>query len=315
MKRTESPGPSNGQLVKKRKSENLSKAVARSSGNNGSLINVTRTSNLFAPIMQLVGHSAEVHSSRFSTTGEYVASGSSDRSILLWNTFDDCANYAQLNGSKAAVLSLQWSNDSRTLYSACADGEVSTWDVHTGTRSRRHTGHDDIVNTIDAYKRGTEILVSGSDDATIGLWDPRQKGAIDHLESEYSVTAVSFNDSGNQIFSGGLDNEIQIWDIRKKAIITTLRGHNDTITSLRLSPDGQNLLSYSMDNKLKIWNVQAFAPEDRLLNTLSGAVQGGEKNLLGAAWSFDGSRVAAGSGDRSVMIWDSRTAKILYKLP
>lgn len=317
MKRTDNPGPSSGQLTKRRKADaDNKKSLTKSNGVNGALIaGVTRTSGLQAPIMQLLGHSGEVHCSRFNTTGEYIASGSSDRSILLWNTYGDCENYAQFDGSKGAVLDVQWSGDSRSLYSACADGEVSTWDVKSGLRMRRHTGHDGIVNCVDVYRRGTEVLVSGSDDATIGLWDPRQKGAIDYLETEYSVTAVAFNDTGSQIFSGGLDNEIKVWDIRKKAVVNTLLGHGDTITALSLSPDGQNLLSNSMDNSIKIWNVQPFAPEDRLIRTLNGCSHGPEKSLLGASWNHDVSRIAAGSGDRSVMIWDARTSKILYKLP
>lgn len=319
MKRSDGPGPTSGSLVKRHKGESGDggKALTRSSnrGRGAMIPSVNRTSDLKAPILQLVGHSGEVHCSYFNTTGDFVASGSSDRSILLWNTYGDCENYAQLDGSKGAVLDLRWSGDSKSLYTACADGEVSTWDVHSGTRLRRHTGHDDIVNTVDAYRRGTEILVSGSDDATIGLWDPRQKGAIGHMETTYPVTAVAFNDTGSQIFSGGLDNDIKVWDIRRMAVVSTLVGHADTITSLALSPDGQVLLSNSMDGTLKTWNTQPFAPEDRTMVTFEGATHGNEQNLLRAAWSHDGSRIASGSSDRSVMVWDARTARILYKLP
>lgn len=318
MKRGDAPGPSNGQLTKRRKPDaNNNRSLIRGQDSNGTIItgDMPRTSSLQAPIMQLFGHSAEVHCTRFDPTGNFIASGSSDRSILLWNTYGDCDNYAQIDGSKGAVLDIQWSGDSRSLYSACADGEVSTWDVKSGTRLRRHTGHDRIVNSVDTFRRGTEVLVSGSDDATIGLWDPRQKGAIDYMETDYSVTAVAFNDTGSQVFSGGLDNEIKIWDLRKKAVVDTLTGHDDTITALRLAPDGQSLLSNSMDNTLKIWNVQPFAPESRLMTTLEGGQHGPEQNLLGAAWSNDGTKVAAGCGDRSVMLWDARTKKILYKLP
>jgi Prp8 binding protein len=40
-----------------------------------------------------------------------------------------------------------------------------------------------------------------------------------------------------------------------------------------------------------------------------------EKTLLRCAWSPDGSKVAAGSGDRFVYVWDTASRKILYKLP
>ena len=42
---------------------------------------VTRTSALQAPIMELTGHSSEVFAARFDPTGQNIASGSMDRSI------------------------------------------------------------------------------------------------------------------------------------------------------------------------------------------------------------------------------------------
>ena len=39
------------------------------------------------------------------------------------------------------------------------------------------------------------------------------------------------------------------------------------------------------------------------------------QNLLKCAWSPDGSKVSAGSGDRFVYVWDTTTRRILYKLP
>ncbi len=87
----------------------------------------------------------------------------------------------------------------------------------------------------------------------------------------------------------------------------TLKGHQDTITSLALSPDGGSLLSNAMDNTIRVWDCKPFAPENRLTTILEGASHGAEKNLLTAAWNGDGSRVAAGSIDRSVLVWYSST--------
>ena len=37
--------------------------------------------------------------------------------------------------------------------------------------------------------------------------------------------------------------------------------------------------------------------------------------MLRVAWSPDGSKVSAGSGDRHVYVWDTTSRRILYKLP
>jgi Prp8 binding protein len=92
-------------------------------------------------------------------------------------------------------------------------------------------------------------------------------------------------------------------------------GHTDTVTSLQLSPDSQFLLSYSHDGTVRTWDVRPFAPTDRSVRTYDGAPAGVERNLLRAAWDPKGEKIAAGSGDRTVVVWDVRTGKMLYKLP
>lgn len=44
------------------------------------------------------------------------------------------------------------------------------------------------------------------------MWDARKKGVINTFQSTYQVTAVSFNDTAEQIFSGGIDNDIKASD-------------------------------------------------------------------------------------------------------
>lgn len=234
---------------------------------------------------------------------------------MLWRTYEQCENYGVLSGHKGAVLDLQWSRDSRLIFSASADMTVASWDLESGQRIRRHVGHEEVINCLDISKRGQELLVSGSDDGYIGIWDPRQKDALDFIETDFPVTAVALSEAGNEIFTGGIDNDIKVWDIRKKAVVYSLVGHNDTITSLEISPDSQSLLSNSHDSTVRTWDIRPFAPADRHIRTFDGAPVGLEKNLIRASWDPTGARIAAGSGDRSVVVWESKTGKLLYKLP
>jgi Prp8 binding protein len=117
------------------------------------------------------------------------------------------------------------------------------------------------------------------------------------------------------MYSGSIDNDIKVWDLRKKAVAYSLLGHTDTVTSLKLSPDSQSLLSNSHDSTVRTWDVRPFAPADRHIRTYDGAPTGMEKNLLRAGWDPKGTKIVAGSGDRSVVIWETNSGKLLYKLP
>lgn len=81
------------------------------------------------------------------------------------------------------------------------------------------------------------------------------------------------------MISGGIDNDIKVWDLRKNATLYKLKGHADTITGLSLSPDGSYVLSNAMDNTLRIWDVRPFAPFERCVQILSGHQHNFEKVL------------------------------------
>ncbi|KAL2377380.1 hypothetical protein RJ035_007733 [Blastomyces gilchristii] len=276
---------------------------------------IPRTSGLEAPIMELTGHSGEIFATRFDPTGQNIASGSMDRSIMLWRTYGQCENYGVLTGHKGAVLDLQWSRDSENIFSASADVTLARWDAKSGQRIRQFKGHENIINCLDVCRRGLDLLISGSDDGCVGVWDLRQREAVHFLESEMPVTAVALADASNEIYSGGIDNDIHVWDIRKPSIIYSMVGHTDTISSLNIAPDSQTLLSNSHDSTVRTWDIRPAAPVNRHIKTYDGAPIGLEKNLIRASWNPTGERIAAGSGDRSVVVWDVKSGKLLYKLP
>ncbi|GAM87392.1 hypothetical protein ANO11243_054160 [Dothideomycetidae sp. 11243] len=315
-KRAASSSFGSSQLVKRQRSDN-DLSHANGSSSNALIRGSDRPTALQAAVMELSGHSGEVFAARFDSTGQHIASGSMDRDIrkVLWSSTGACENYGKLSGHKGAVLDLAWSRDSRVVFSASADMHVASWDAETGQRIRRHTGHEEVINCLETSKRGEELLFSGSDDGSIGIWDPRQKAAIHHLQTAFPVTALAIAEAGHELYSGGIDNEIRTWDMRKRAIIYQMSGHGDTVTSLSLSPDGQTLLSHSHDATVRTWDVRPFAPTDRALRTFDGARMGLDKNLFRASWDPAGKRIAAGSGDRSAIVWDASSGRMLHKLP
>nr|XP_003228068.1 PREDICTED: U5 small nuclear ribonucleoprotein 40 kDa protein [Anolis carolinensis] len=275
-----------------------------------------RCSSLQAPIMLLSGHEGEVYCCKFHPNGATLASAGFDRLILLWNVYGDCDNYATLKGHSGAVMEIHYNTDGSMLFSASTDKTVAVWDSETGERVKRLKGHTSFVNSCYPARRGPQLVCTGSDDGTVKLWDIRKKAAVQTFQNTYQVLAVTFNDTSDQIISGGIDNDIKVWDLRQNKLTYTMRGHAD-YNQLQISIKiNVCLLTAHLDFVLvRIWDVRPFAPKERCVKILQGNVHNFEKNLLRCSWSPDGSKIAAGSADRFVYVWDTTSRRILYKLP
>jgi len=227
--------------------------------------------------MLMEGHQGEVFTLQFHPEGQYMASAGFDRQIYIWNVYGDCENIGLMSGHSGAIMELQFSTDGNTIVTASTDSTLGLWDIESGTRIKKLKGHTSFVNTCHQARRGPPMICSGSDDCSVRIWDPRKRNQCTSLNSTYQVTACSFNDTAEQViykslvfrpwkccdifltvfcaaqaFSGGIDNDIKVWDLRRNAILYRLKGHVDTVTGLALSPDGSYLLSNAMDNTVSV---------------------------------------------------------------
>ncbi|VDK78867.1 unnamed protein product [Litomosoides sigmodontis] len=276
---------------------------------------IPRTSQLMAPIMLLSGHDGEVYAAKFSPDGSCLASAGFDMIIFLWNVYGECENFSTLKGHAGAVMDLHFSTDASYLFTAATDKTVRVWDMDTGTCVRKFKSHKDIVNSCHPARRGPQLVASGSDDCTVLIHDIRRRDPVATLQNAYQITAVTFNDTAEQVIGGGIDNDIKVWDLRRNELVYVMRGHTDTVTGLSLNPDGTHVLSNAMDCSSKIWDIRPFAPEQRCVKSFAGHQHNFEKNLLKCAWSPDSNRISCGSSDRYVYVWDVSSRRVLYKLP
>jgi WD40 repeat protein len=68
------------------------------------------------------------------------------------------------------------------------------------------------------------------------------------------MCSLSWDPVNNKIASGSDDYSIKIWDRTSLALLRTLEGHSQDVTSVAWNHDGTMLVSGSRDETIKIWD-------------------------------------------------------------
>ncbi|BAZ15377.1 serine/threonine protein kinase with WD-40 repeats [Calothrix sp. NIES-4071] len=173
-------------------------------------------------VRTLKGHSQAVDNVIFSPDGVTLASGSWDNTIKLWNLTNG-QEIRTLKGHSDFVLSIAFDAKGVMLASGSKDKTIKLWNLVTGELSRTIKAHTDKVNSVTfasganyskAFKT-SEILISGSNDNTIKLWNPATGEEIRTLKQDSGfIYSIATSPDGQTIASGGsAGNILKIWQI------------------------------------------------------------------------------------------------------
>ncbi|KAI9683750.1 MAG: hypothetical protein M1822_005940 [Bathelium mastoideum] len=117
------------------------------------------------------------------------------------------------------------SSSERVLFAGCWDKTIWSWSTVTRTQGKRFVGHNDFVKTIVcAQVAGTILLISGSADAQIIVWDAASGAKLHTLKGhargvlDLAIDPLSLNEFGQgkesiRVFSADSNREIRAWQI------------------------------------------------------------------------------------------------------
>ncbi|MCG8363677.1 MAG: TIR domain-containing protein, partial [Pseudanabaenales cyanobacterium] len=203
---------------------------------------------------QFLGHMTDVRSVAFSPNSKAIVSGSSDRTVRLWDLQGNPIE-EPFNGHVAPVLSVAFSPDGQAIVSSSSDRTVRLWDLQGNPIEEPFQGHAAPVLSL-AFSPDGQTIVSSSLDRTVRLWD--LKGNLigkPFRGHSSSVEAVTFSMDGQIIASGSLDQTVRLWDLKGNPIGKPFRGHLSSVKAVAFSPNGQTIASSSGDKTIRLWDL------------------------------------------------------------
>jgi len=240
----------------------------------------------------------------------------------------DRAGHTQpLRGHKAFITHIEWSRDSKRLYTSSIDGTLRRWDLATGASTLVVDGKEPVrgfalaADGRIAAQIGDEATIIKADGSTDrlgispawcgmngefervrdrllvqtcdrGLLLIDGKTAINLPADGYHATRLAVSPDGQRIAGAMSDRTVRLWDA-KGQLVSVLRGHSDLVMDVAFSPDGSQLASASYDKTVRVWELATG--RYRVLRGHTRAVDR-------VAWRSS-SQLVTGSYDGTVRIW------------
>ncbi|KAL4964382.1 WD40-repeat-containing domain protein [Aspergillus stella-maris] len=226
-------------------------------------------------------HNGPVNAVTFSGgPGIYVLTGSTDRAVHLSRAVPS-TNSSNATGAETtspiqkyeahgySVLDIAVASDNSKFASVGGDRQVFLWDVEQGVTVRRWGGHNARVEAVQFAGEDDAVVVSGSADTTINLWDGRSQShkPIQTLtEACDTVSSLHVHSPTYSIASGSYDGRARVYDIRMGRATVDVIGN--PVTSVRCSADGNALLTSTLDSRIRMLDrddgklLKAFGHDD-----------------------------------------------------
>jgi WD40 repeat protein len=196
-------------------------------------------------------HADEVTALAFSPIDSNVfASAGNDRVIHLWSV-ETNKSLLKINAGCGAVV-VAFAPDGKTLYSAGDDNLIRAWDVKDGQQIATFKGHHDAV--LSLVVRG-DILISGSVDKTIRLWDRKtlaERKSLSRAQGDSDALAVT--KAGDFVATAGVNNAIRIYATADGKEVNPAPA-TAPLVALALAANQKRLASLTTDGELLTFDI------------------------------------------------------------
>lgn len=205
-----------------------------------------------------------------------------------------------VDGYGCSVRCTDWAKDGKRLAAGYDDQRVRIWNVSERKCLAVLDGHRESIKSI-AWSPDNSLLASGDNASGLRVWDMSslEKGSVRLLEEKSfgtgGINAVIWLDQ-NRILCGSDDSMLYLWDRTEQPehAVHQMLAHEKRVYGLALSPDKKFTVSVGNDRLICLWDMRKLACVQKTDSFHEDAIRD-------VSWFPDGSGIATGSNDRTVI--------------
>jgi WD40 repeat protein len=256
------------------------------------------------PILQ--GHTSYVYPVAHSPDGRWIASGSWDKTIRIWDARTRTLSVRLDHESN--VRALAFSPDSSWLVSGCdSDDQLQIWEVATGQHRKTIRGPGKSLGAVAVSPDGGRIAAVNREGKLVVIdFHTGEEIASLGMKGSFVRKALAYSCDGRWLAGTGEENKIIVWDTATWRPAMHLEGHTSDIDSVAFSPDGRKLVSAGRDQTVRVWDIST---KECLF-----IFKGHTDEVFTAIFHPSGTRIASAGRDRAIFLWDAATGEQVTRL-
>jgi len=255
-------------------------------------------------VATLTGHEDEVNSIAYSSDGLFLASGSFDGTVRIWDTRIGEEAMTPLRGNDGKILSVAFAPDGRSVASGGEGQVVHVWSIVTGREALPPLrGHSGWVKSV-AFSPDGKLIASGACDKTVRLWNSEtgQEASVMKGHTDW-VNEVAFSPDGRLLASVSRDKTVRLWNPHTgDPVGDPLIGLEAAGRCVGFSPDGKWLAAGSESNcRIRLWDTKTLELTPTIITC--------QCYVITLAFSSDGSQLWSPAGMHCIQSWDPQTGR------
>jgi WD40 repeat protein len=197
-----------------------------------------------------MGHLLGIVRVYFSEAGNFLASGSDDATIRIWDAAGNL--FFTLSEPIARVSDMAVSNNGR-LVAASSNQHVHIWNPVNGDLLK--TIHQPVgwYNAV-AFSPDSSTLVTAYEDRRLEFWNTTTWARSKVIPQTQQIELLAYSSDGSMLAAAYQDGRIRIWDPQSRALLVDLAGHPE-ITSLIFNSLANKLVTTSRDGTIRVWDL------------------------------------------------------------
>ncbi len=235
----------------------------------------------------------------------WLVSGGDDNLLRVWSVPDSAA--VPLEENLAAAQRLALNADRTQIAVAAANGAIQVRDAVTRAVLKAWQGPEGEIRALAfqpvAAEGASPLVATAGADGQIRLWSA-QTGELQRTLSGslVGIESLAFTPDGARLVAGAADGAATIWTLSPSETQTTpAAGAEATLTVS--STDGRLLAS-----ALKVNGQPAVVVRNAADGAVTRTLTGHTGDVLCIAFSGDASKIATGSVDQTVRVWNLNDA-------